>query len=139
MGLQECTMDLTMRVLQADSLGTLSSSTSLLFCLTPVFTGMYRAFRLSHGAFPLLPRSTLIARTEVPQRLRGDNDWYEVVFLTACISGSKTIFALVVFSRLSHWWFYSQVEGYVGPLFLPPFSISPFILIFTSKRTNNEK
>jgi len=62
------------------------------------------------------------------------------LFVLAWISGSEAILALAVFSRLSHWWFYNQVEEYVCPLFLSPFSTSPLTLILSSptKRTNNE-
>ncbi len=55
------------------------------------------------------------------------------LFGLALISGSKAVFALAVFSHLSHWWFLSYVEGYVPSLFLR-LSASPFILILTPPR-----
>ena len=66
---------------------------------------------------------------------------YTDLFVLAWISGSEAILALAVFSCLSHRWFWSQVEEYVRPLFHPPFSTSPFILILSSLThlTNNEK
>jgi len=59
------------------------------------------------------------------------------LFVLAWFSGNKAIFVLAVFL---HWWFYSRVEEYACPLFLPLSSSSPFILILSSpiKRTNNE-
>jgi phosphatidylethanolamine N-methyltransferase len=35
-------------------------------------------------------------------------------FGMALISGSMVVFALAVFSHLSHWWFLSNVEEYVS-------------------------
>ena len=56
------------------------------------------------------------------------------LFGLALISGSKAVFALAVFSHLSHWWFLSYVEGYVRPYFFY-FPLS-FCLIPIPRRTN---
>ena len=61
------------------------------------------------------------------------------LFGLALISGSKAVFALAVFSHLSHWWFLSYVEGYVPSLFLLQFPKSPFILILTPPRRTNQR
>ena len=34
-------------------------------------------------------------------------------FGLALVSGNKAVFALAVFSHLSHWWSLSHVEGYI--------------------------
>ena len=69
-GSEKRTVDLTLSVLQAGSLATFSSRTSLLACHTRVSTGMVSAFRpLTNGSH----RPTLILHTKVPQQPRGDD------------------------------------------------------------------
>ena len=56
------------------------------------------------------------------------------LFGLALVSGSKVVFALAVFSHLSHWWFLSYVEGYVCSSSISHFSS---ILTFSSPYRDN--
>ena len=89
------------------------------------------AFLPHHPLFPLpaAPYSLLAQRfLNNPEKTMSG----AALFGLALVSGSKAVFALAVFSHLSHWWFLSYVEGYVRSLLLLPFPLptAPSICIF---------
>ena len=114
----------------------LSDGFSLILKTSPlassVFMGMYLPH--SHQPLPALPYPTLIPHTIVHRKAMNG----PVLFGLALISGIKAVFAMVVFSHPSHWWFLSYVEGYVH-LFPLPSPNSPSILnlpLYSTERTN---
>jgi len=108
------------------------------------YTGMYGHEPCIPASHTVLSSSSPVQHLFLAQRLlNGSEKTMGNIepFVLAWISGSEAILALAVSSRLSHWWFWSQVEEYVRPLFHPPFSTSPFILILSSPThlTHKEK